>query len=96
MYDCCICERRAQFRLDAYESSDFPISGKNLACREHLAVVVVALETQLSRLDDSDCLCVSVLDEPTVAERSARVWAQTVRTPLPSPLTKSSEANRRQ
>ena len=92
--NCLMCNRRAKFRLDAYETGDFPTNGQNLACPEHLAQIVMELEEQLSLLDDSDCLCVSVLDEPTTAERSARTWRQSVRQPLPGPLTKSVTANK--
>jgi len=68
MPDCSTCYRTAKFRLDAYDTSDFPTTGQGWACREHLASTVIALEEQLGLLDDTDALCVSVLDEPTTAE----------------------------
>jgi len=72
MNDCCVCNRRATFRLDAYQSDEFPRNGQNLACGEHLAEIVIELEEQLCLLDDSHCLCVVVLDEPSAGERSAK------------------------
>ena len=83
MPDCSICNRTAKFRLDAYDTSNFPTSGHNLACREHLAGTVIALEEQLALLDDTDALCISVFDEPTPAEMTAKGQKLYAHPPLP-------------
>ena len=72
MTDSSTCNRAAKFRLDAYDTSNFPTDARNLTCREHLAATIIVLEEQLAELDDNDTLCVTVLDEPTRAELRAK------------------------
>ena len=90
--DCSTCNRRAKFRLDAYDTAGFPAEGQGLACREHLAAAVLSLEKHLAQLDDTDALCVSVLDEAITHEWIAVGKELYARPPLPETLAARTKA----